>query len=336
MKHQISDLYQMQSLPLEDKIHMTERRLKDWYNHYDGNIYLSYSGGKDSTCLLHIIRNIPYFSDIPAVFVDTGLEYPEIKKFVQDFGNVTILRPKMNFRQVIEKYGYPVVSKEVSRRVQYARKAIEEGREENHGDYQKLCGLFLDKNGNKSQYNCEKWKFLLDAPFRCSSECCTIMKKNPLKQYEKETGRVPIVATMASESRLRKEHWLIHGCNAFDAKRPRSQPISFWTEQDILEYLVKYKVPYSPIYGEILQDENEKYYTTGAHRTGCMFCMFGCHLEKSPNRFQQLAATHPKIYDYCIHGGEKIDGIWKPDKTGLGLGKVLDYIGVNYEGSDTE
>ena len=331
MKHQISDLYQMQSLPLDIKIIMTQRRLLDWYNHYDGMVYCSVSFGKDSTCLLHIIRSIPYLSDIPAVYVNTGLEYPEINNFMRNFDNVTVLRPKMNFRQVIEKYGYPVVSKEVSRRVQYAKKAVAEGREATHGDYLKLCGLAVDKNGNKSQFNCEKWKFLLDAPFNCSSECCTVMKKNPLKQYEKETGRVPIVATMASESRLRKEHWLIHGCNAFDAKRPMSQPMSFWTEQDILEYLVKYQVPYASVYGDILQDESGKYYTTGAQRTGCMFCMFGCHLEKQPNRFQKLAETHPKIYDYCIHGGAEVHGIWQPDKNGLGLGKVLDYIGVNYE-----
>ena len=331
MKHQISDLYQMQSLPLDIKIIMTQRRLLDWYNHYDGMVYCSVSFGKDSTCLLHIIRSIPYLSDIPAVYVNTGLEYLEINNFMRNFDNVTVLRPKMNFRQVIEKYGYPVVSKEVSRRVQYAKKAVAEGREATHGDYLKLCGLAVDKNGNKSQFNCEKWKFLLDAPFNCSSECCTVMKKNPLKQYEKETGRVPIVATMASESRLRKEHWLIHGCNAFDAKRPMSQPMSFWTEQDVLEYLVKYQVPYASVYGDILQDENGKYYTTGAQRTGCMFCMFGCHLEKQPNRFQKLAETHPKIYDYCIHGGAEVHGIWQPDKNGLGLGKVLDYIGVNYE-----
>ncbi|MEE3405404.1 MAG: phosphoadenosine phosphosulfate reductase family protein, partial [Acutalibacteraceae bacterium] len=93
MKHQISDLYQMQSLPLDIKIIMTQRRLLDWYNHYDGLTYLGYSGGKDSTCLMHIIRSIPYLSDIPAVYVDTGLEYPEIRDFVRSFGNVTILRP---------------------------------------------------------------------------------------------------------------------------------------------------------------------------------------------------------------------------------------------------
>ena len=264
--------------------------------------------------------------------MDTGLEYPEIKVFVKNVGDVTIVRPKMNFRQVIEKYGYPVVSKEVSRRVQYAKKAIAEGREENHGDYKKLCGLAVDKNGRKSLYNCEKWKFLLDAPFNCSSECCTIMKKSPMKQYEKETGRVPIVATMASESRLRKEQWLIHGCNAFDTKRPRSQPMSFWTEQDVLEYIYTHKISYAnEIYGDICTDKSGKYYTTKAQRTGCVFCMFGCHLEKEPNRFQRLAESHPKLYQYCINGGTDESGVWLPDGKGLGLGKVLDYIGVDYK-----
>lgn len=331
MKHQISDLFQMQSLPLDMKIVMTQRRIKNWYDHYDGNVHLSFSGGKDSTVLKHLIETTPGVYDVPCVFADTGLEYPEIREFVKSFGNVVIVRPKMSFRQVIQKYGYPAVSKEVSRRVQYAKKAITEGREANHGDYMKLCGLFLDKNGKKSQFNCEKWKFLLDAPFNCSAECCTVMKKNPMKGYEKATGSVPIIATMASESRLRKEHWLVHGCNAFDAKRPRSQPMSFWTEQDVLEYLYTRKIPYASVYGDIIVNENGKYQTTGVNRTGCMFCMFGCHLEKAPNRFQQLAKTHPKIYDYCINGGAEIDGVWQPDNKGLGLGRVLDFIGVNYE-----
>ena len=129
MKHQISDLYQMQSLSLDIKIRMTENRIRDWYNHYDGDVYCSFSGGKDSTVLLDIIRNTVGVYDVPAVFVDTGLEYPEIKAFVKSVGNVTIIRPNMTFRQVIEKYGYPVISKEVARRVHYAKKAIAEGRE---------------------------------------------------------------------------------------------------------------------------------------------------------------------------------------------------------------
>lgn len=71
--------------------------------------------------------------------------------------------------------------------------------------------------------------------------------------------------------------------------------------------------------------------TTGCNRTGCMFCMFGCHLEHEPNRFQRLKLTHPRQYDFCINGGEMDGGKWQPNKDGLGLGFVLDYIGVDYK-----
>lgn len=123
MKHLIGDLQQMQSLPLRAKIGMTQRRIIDWYNHFGGDVYLSFSGGKDSTVLKHIIQNMGY--DIPIVFIDTGLEYPEIKEFVKQCktngDNIEIIRPTLTFRQVIERYGYPVISKDVSRRVQYTK-----------------------------------------------------------------------------------------------------------------------------------------------------------------------------------------------------------------------
>jgi 3'-phosphoadenosine 5'-phosphosulfate sulfotransferase (PAPS reductase)/FAD synthetase len=106
--------------------------------------------------------------------------------------------------------------------------------------------------------------------------------------------------------------------------------LSFWTEQDILEYIQKFNLPYASVYGEIVS-ENDKLKTTKCDRTGCMFCMFGCQLEKGQNRFQRLKETHPKQYDYCINGGEMVDGKWQPSKEGLGLGKVLDFINVDYE-----
>jgi 3'-phosphoadenosine 5'-phosphosulfate sulfotransferase (PAPS reductase)/FAD synthetase len=176
------------------------------------------------------------------------------------------------------------------------------------------------------------------------------MKKKPAKRYEKETGRKPIIATLANESRARKTRWKQEGCNAFNAKRPVSTPLAFWTEQDILHYIKEYNVPYCSVYGDIqiknddeqldgqiaIQDYLGNYrsgdilVTTGCDRTGCIFCMFGCHLEQSPNRFERLKETHPRQYDYCINGGEEANGNWQPNKKGLGLGKVLDYIGVKY------
>ena len=122
-KHTISDLYQMQSLPLQAKIQMTRRRISEWVDAFgEDGIYVSFSGGKDSTVLMDIVRKD--YPDVKAVFVDTGLEYPEIRKFVRMFDNVDWLKPKMTFKQVIEKYGYPFISKEVSGCVDGARKYL--------------------------------------------------------------------------------------------------------------------------------------------------------------------------------------------------------------------
>lgn len=122
-KHTISDLYQMQSMPLSIKVRMTQNRIRGWINEYgEDGVYVSFSGGKDSTVLLDMVRKL--YPDVLAVFVDTGLEYPEIREFVKTFNNVEWLRPKKTFRQVIEEYGYPFISKEVSDRVYGARKYI--------------------------------------------------------------------------------------------------------------------------------------------------------------------------------------------------------------------
>ena len=360
-KHLPHDLKQMQSLPLDAKIIMTQQRIRQWYDHWDGQVYVSFSGGKDSAVLKHIVDNTPGVYDVPAVFVNTGLEYPEIQQFVRDVKagkfscfnpNVEIIRPEMRFDEVIKKYGYPVISKEVAQTVCEAKKNTTTGKYTYR--LKKLNGEATDKEGNPSAYNIPQWKFLLDAPYDISHRCCDVMKKRPSKLYEKESSRKPILATLASESRLRQSQWLQFGCNAFEKSRPTSQPLSFWTEQDILHYIKKYDVPYCPVYGDIrvkqvvdndlvfdgqmnmidylgCYDEADTLETTGCDRTGCIFCMFGCHLEKEPNRFQRLKQTHPQQYEFCINGGEMVDGKWQPSKEGLGLGKVLDYIGVKYD-----
>lgn len=344
-KHMPYDLAQMQSLPLEAKIIMTQQRIRQWYEFWDGQVYVSFSGGKDSTVLKHIVDGM--YSDVPALFVNTGLEYPEIQKFAMSQKNVVTVRPKMRFDEVIKKHGYPVISKDVAQTVKTAKNNKDTYR------YKKIMGIATDKEGRKSLFNMPRWKFLLDAPFDTSSRCCDVMKKTPIKKYEKETGRKPFIGTMAYESRNRLNTWIKNGCNAFEAKSPISQTLAFWTEQDILHYIKKYEVPYCSVYGDIVVDEKidgenvlegqinlidylgcyeegDRLKTTGCNRTGCIFCMFGCHLEKEPNRFQRLKETHPRQYEYCIGGGEMIDGKWQPSKEGLGLGKVLDYIGVKY------
>lgn len=297
-----------QAMPLNDKVRFTQRRIEEWIKQFgEDGVYISFSGGKDSTVLLDIVRKL--YPKVEAVFVDTGLEYPEIKQFVKTFDNVKILRPDMMFNKVIEKYGFPIVSKEVSECIDQARKCIE-------SNYTKYTYRMDKLNGTHKYCSYKKWKFLLDAPFKISNKCCTIMKKKPVHKYYKETGKVPIIATMACESLLRTQQYLKNGCNGFNNKIPTSTPMAFWTEQDVLQYLKENNIQYASVYGEILQDEDGKYYTTGCQRTGCMFCGFGCHLEDEPNRFQKLKITHPKQYNYIINN--------------LGMGAVLDFIGVKY------
>jgi len=259
----------------------------------------------------------------------------------------------MRFDEVIKKYGYPVISKEVAKKIYEGRLATKNGNPDNYAARQ-FNGTYVSKNGKTNAFSVEKWKFLYESDIPVSDRCCHIMKKKPAKLYEKKTGRMAFIGTMASESKVRYSTWLKYGCNAFDKKRPTSQPLSFWTKQDILHYIKKYNIPYCSVYGDIVikeqvdgvnviegqmnmidylgcYSEEDILTTTGCDRTGCIFCMFGCHLEKEPNRFQRLKETHPRQYRYCIEGGEMVDGVLQPNKEGLGLGKVLDYIGVKYD-----
>ena len=408
-KHVISDLYQMQSLSLKAKIRMTKWRIREWVDMYgEDGVYVSFSGGKDSTVLLDIARQL--YPNIKAVFVDTGLEYPEIRLFVKTVSNVDWIRPKLTFRQVIEKYGYPFISKEVSECVYGAKKFLRGGgggtanstvnsRDaesmrritpggqttsiENLGDWESipvrvkiLFGAMTKgniPNGERSKYSCERYKFFIDCPYEISSECCKVMKKAPAHSYAKSTGRKPMTAQMATESRLRTQQWLKNGCNGFDMKSPISNPMSFWTEQDVLTYIrlygndmvrrraeqsdeyMKYGNryvsretgatmesaeigrPICSVYGEVVTEDEEHgqmtladvtdlgifdfgrplLKTTGCERTGCMFCGYGCHLEKSPGRFERMKITHPKQYEY----------IMKPwDDGGLGFKEIIDWI----------
>ena len=300
------DLSIMQAWPLERKIRVTQAKILEWYHHYGGKIAVSFSGGKDSTVLLDLVRRA--FPDVPAVFVDTGLEYPEIREFVKAVPNVTWLRPEMPFSKVLTKYGYPIISKDVARRIYYARQG-------SPWAIRHLNGLNADGTPSKYNERYEKWRFLLDAPFLISDRCCAVMKERPLHKYAREHHLYMILGTMASESVRRQSSYLKTGCNAYLKRDPTSQPMSFWTEQDVLAYLKMTGISYASVYGKIVEEAG-KLTTTGVKRSGCMFCMFGAHLEKEPNRFQCMEVTHPKQYDFCIHK--------------LGCGDVLDYLHIPY------
>ena len=395
-RHTLAELQELQALPLDLKVRLTQQRIREWINHYGENgVYVSFSGGKDSTVLLDIVRE--RYPDVKAMFVDIPTQYPELRDFVATYDNVDIVYPKISFVEVCEKYGFPLISKEVSECVEGARKyltsilneqndltdrqtdrqtvpyryffdkvtgtgkykkkantpdvdkqslknltgggttgstaeleelasLLEERRRLRKGGQNQRLAIMLGMLTNeqtikanipekdKSQFSLERYKFFLDAPFEISNKCCSVMKKNPAHKYHKDTGRVPITAQMASESRLRTQKWLQNSCNGFNLKIPTSNPMSFWTEQDVLLYIRTHNLPICSVYGDIVTDDEEagqidlsewtgmgifdqtkSLHCTGCKRTGCVCCGFGAHMS-GDTRFIDLHETHKQMY----------------------------------------
>lgn len=303
------DLKILQSLPLDVKILKSKLRIKEWYLNYNGNVYITFSGGKDSTVLKDLVHSI--YPDVPVVFCDTGLEMKDVRRLglTSDY----ILKPKMDFLNAIRLYGYPFISKQVSHTANIVSRL---------GSDCKAYKYFDGSLKGKSMYDMSKYEFLLDAPFLLSDKCCNLFKKEPSHKFSKSMNLYPYVGTMASESNLRTTNWLQHGCNMYDKDYPTSAPLSFWTENDILQYISENKLEIAKEYG-IIENNNGVYSTTGESRTGCMFCGFG--ITKDTDRFLRLKEYDTKLYDYVLGGGSFIDGYWKPDK-GLGYAFVIDWL----------
>jgi len=293
-------LKQRQSLPLEIKIKMSILRIRKWYEYFNGNVYVSYSGGKDSTALLKLVRS--QYPKVHAVFVNTGLEFPEIISMVKQTENVIWLRTQMNFKAVISKYGYPIISKSVSMAIIRYRNTKSETQKQ-----LRLYGGINPTSGKIQRTGIipKKYHYLINAPFKISDYCCEIMKKYPIKKFNKASKLKPYVGVMAQDSNMRKINYLQRGCNSFESTNPQSRPIMFWNESDIWNYIKGTDCKYSGIYD------------MGYSRTGCVFCGFGIMNDKCPNRFQRLKITHPKLYDICM--------------SDLGMEKVLEYVGIEYK-----
>jgi len=246
-----SELCQMQSLPLRMKIIKTLLRIEEWYESHDGNIYVAFSGGLDSTVLAHIVQR--YNRGIQLVFSNTGVELPQIVDFVKQHDNLVIIRPKHSYSWVIKNYGFPVVSKSVSIAISRYRTAKDDVQRELrlHGGINPTSGK-VQRTGLVPK----KYHHLLAAPFKISDKCCDVLKKEPFERYDKESGCVPMTGENATESATRQERYLRQGCNYY-GKKHKSTPMGFWTHQDVLEYIIEHDVPYCKgAYGDIVRDSD--------------------------------------------------------------------------------
>lgn len=275
------ELTERQSWSLEQKIDHSLGTIEAFVNRIGGvdKVYVSFSGGKDSTVTFHLARIL--YPDILGVFCNTGNEYPDIIRFVREMqsggANIQTIRPKFTPRQVWEKYGFPLISKEASQDIHEIRVNPD--------------SPTSIKRLNKEKFALSKcWRFLLTEEFNTCHKCCKVLKKDPFHKFEKDSGRSPILGVMASESQLREKDYIRYGgCNIFRGKgRSKSMPLSIWTDNDIWDYIAKNNLPIADIYHK------------GATRTGCMGCGFGAQFADD-TRFRTLLREYPKCYEMVMN-----------------------------------
>lgn len=309
-------LQEKQKWSLEEKVVHLWNVFEQFYNTLEGKVYIGFSGGKDSTLLVYLIdkfckmKGIPL---VPLVFNNTTNEYQEILEFVKSYGDrVTWLRPKMTFAQSLQKNGFPLVSKEQAQRISEAKNT--------KSDYLRdlrLNGVIRKSKTTGKEYVSgkisERWKYLVYEDIQVTSKCCDILKKQPVKKYEKETGLSAIIGVTAAESNLRKQQYnKIGNCNTF-GERNISKPLSIFTEDDIWALIEKYNIEICSIYFDM---EIDGEIVKGEDRTGCAYCAFGLQFEDPENtKFHRLKKREPKRFKSMV---EKLD-----------YGKALKLVNIN-------
>lgn len=252
--------------PLDHKILLAKRRIQHAINTYGvNNCYVSFSGGKDSTVLSHLVLSMGYKMD--HAFSNTRLEYPECVDFATKWCKKNNVKLHMIYPEVLpwevwKKHGYPMFSKETAD--------------------------LLERIRLKQKVNPKKMKkvrsFLKYKNVKLSSKCCYFLKKKPLKKWQKESGKsVAFMGIRAEESQMRRVVWVRKGCVYKTKEQIVVNPIIFFTEKDIQDYAKKYKIRFADIYYK------------GFKRNGCVCCGFGCHLS-GENNFVKLKKLNPALY----------------------------------------
>lgn len=280
-KEPMAELRRLQKMPYEWKVQHAKDVIREFVEYEGENgVFVSFSGGKDSTVVLHLVRSL--YPSVPAVFANTGVEFPEQVKFVRTFPNVTEVYPIKHFPKVINEEGIVFPSKEVAMYVKDARKGVRYAMNGFRG---------LDKEGKEDRYKArfKRWAYLLECGVKISPDCCEIMKERPMRDYEKQNGKSPIIGTRAEESFRRAVGWMKSGCNSLFGDRHKSTPIALWKEDDVMRYIIDNDITLSPMYRN-----------AGLKRTGCMFCPVPiAHGDYRNIEFARK--NYPKIYETIMY-----------------------------------
>lgn len=337
-KRKKAQMAAMQALPYEVKVKRAELRAREYIEKLDDmglEAHVSV-GGLDSIVLLCFLRSIGI--DVPAISV-SALEDKSIQKIHKQLGVIPIAPGKSKV-EVINEFGFPVISKKIAGRIETLQNPTEKNKTVRHAIITGECGAQGHFAKNSRMQLPKKWLNLFAgyenenegvdyqiAPFKVSNRCCEFMKEKPCDEWAKVHNSRPFLGLMASEGGQREEALTDHGCNYFGKGVIRSAPFAPFMRQDLLQLALDLNVPVPEIYGTIERKPDGTLYTTGAQRTGCSMCGFGIHMEKRPHRFDQLRKRNYKEWEFWMYRcgtdpdtGEK-----------YGWGRVLDYIGVAWE-----
>ncbi len=328
----------MQNLPYEVKVKRAELRAIEFMEQMEErgcNAHVSV-GGLDSITLLIFLRKIGI--DVPAISV-SGVEDKSIQRIHEELG-IECLKSYKTKVEVLNEVGFPVISKKIAGRIDLLQHPSPDNQTVRHAIITGECGEQGHFAKNSRMKLPKKWLELFGgpenenegvnyqtAPFLVSNKCCYYLKEKPCDDWAKEHNSWPFLGMMASEGGQREEALVDHGCNYYGKTVMRSAPFAPFLRQDILQLALDLNVPVPEIYGEIRRRPDGTLFTTKAQRTGCSMCGFGIHMEKRPHRFDRLREKNPKEWEFWMYRcctdpdtGEK-----------FGWGRVLDYIGVEWE-----
>lgn len=271
-------LNQRMHYPLDYKIELAKRRIRSAVHQYGlNNCYVSFSGGKDSTVLSHLVLSLGY--KLEHVFSNTRLEYPECIKFAKTWSEknnvkLTTVMPDITPGEIWKQYGYPMFSKEVAEILERVR---------------------MHKNVNPKKIK-KVNSFLKYKDVKLSSKCCYYLKKKPMMDWQKRSGKkVALMGVRAEESQMRRVVWVRKGCIYETKNQVVVHPIVFFTDDDIWNYVKRFKIRLADIY------------YNGLKRNGCYCCGFGAHRNED-NNFVKLKKMNPALWKNVMNhwGFEKI------------------------------
>lgn len=328
----------MQNLTYEVKVKRAEIRAFEFIEELDKrglNAHVSV-GGLDSIVLLLFLKQIGI--DVPAISVST-LEDKSIQRIHKKLGIIEI-KPGKSKVKILNEVGFPVISKNIAGKIDILQHPTEKNKTVRHAVVTGECGKQGHYAKNSRMKMPQKWLNLFAGyenenegvnykipDFLVSNKCCKFLKEDPCDKWAKTNNSCPFLGLMASEGGQREEALIEHGCNYFGKTVIRSAPFAPFMRQDILQLAVDLKAPIPEIYGTIEKTAQGILYTTGAQRTGCSMCGFGVHMEKRPHRFDRLRESNRKEWEFWMYNCCTDEDTGKK----FGWGKVLDYIGVDWE-----